>query len=183
MESRWDSFGIGVMAARQLWLVGHWPYPLAFLVGGIAATLFALVIGVPTFRLRGAYFSIGTLGLAEALRISVGNVFPNINALPAQWFADVPRGAATVALRPEDVEVAAPDGGDLLHGTVLECSLPKHQLVAEHAGVEIRARLPRTHTIAAGQRVAFRFPPARRLYFDRDGLRVAASDGPSGGTR
>ena len=77
-------FGIGVMAARQLWLVGHWPYPLAFLVGGLAATVFALVIGVPTFRLRGAYFSIGTLGLAEALRITVSNVFPNINALPAQ---------------------------------------------------------------------------------------------------
>jgi branched-chain amino acid transport system permease protein len=77
-------FGIGVMSARQLWLAGHWPYPLAFVAGGIAATIFALVIGVPTFRLRGAYFSIGTLGLAEALRISVSNIFPNINALPAQ---------------------------------------------------------------------------------------------------
>ncbi len=77
-------FGIGVMVARQLWLAAHWPYPLAFVIGGIAATIFALVIGVPTFRLRGAYFSIGTLGLAEALRISVSNVFPNINALPAQ---------------------------------------------------------------------------------------------------
>jgi branched-chain amino acid transport system permease protein len=77
-------FGIGVLVARQLWLAGHWPYPAAFVAGGIAATLFALVIGVPTFRLRGAYFSIGTLGLAEALRISVSNVFPNINALPAQ---------------------------------------------------------------------------------------------------
>src|SRR3979411_940568 len=81
-------FGIGVMAARQLWLGGHWPYPLAFAAGGIAATIFALVIGVPTFRLRGAYFSIGTLGLAEALRIAVSNVFPNINALPAQFTAE-----------------------------------------------------------------------------------------------
>jgi branched-chain amino acid transport system permease protein len=77
-------FGIGVMAARQLWLVAHWPYPLAFVAGGVCATVFALLIGVPTFRLRGAYFSIGTLGLAEALRIAVSNVFPNINALPAQ---------------------------------------------------------------------------------------------------
>jgi branched-chain amino acid transport system permease protein len=56
--------------------------------GGMAATLFALAIGVPTFRLRGAYFSIGTLGLAEALRIAVSNVFPNINALPAQLTAE-----------------------------------------------------------------------------------------------
>jgi branched-chain amino acid transport system permease protein len=81
-------FGIGVMVARQLWLVVQWPYPLAFLAGGFAATVFALVIGVPTFRLRGAYFSIGTLGLAEALRIAVSNVFPNINALPAQVTAE-----------------------------------------------------------------------------------------------
>jgi branched-chain amino acid transport system permease protein len=81
-------FGIGVMVARQLWLVAQWPYPLAFVFGGIAATLFALIIGVPTFRLRGAYFSIGTLGLAEALRITVSNVFSNINALPAQATAE-----------------------------------------------------------------------------------------------
>lgn len=76
-------FGIGVLVARQLWLAAHWPYPLAFVAGGIGATLFALVVGIPTFRLRGAYFSIGTLGLAEALRIAVSNVFPNINAMPA----------------------------------------------------------------------------------------------------
>jgi len=81
-------FGIGVLAARQLWLAAHWPYPLAFVAGGVCATTFALVIGVPTFRLRGAYFSIGTLGLAEALRIAVSNVFPNINALPAQFTAE-----------------------------------------------------------------------------------------------
>jgi branched-chain amino acid transport system permease protein len=81
-------FGIGVLVARQLWLITHWPYPLAFAAGGIAATIFALVVGVPTFRLRGAYFSIGTLGLAEALRIAVSNVFPNINALPAQVTAE-----------------------------------------------------------------------------------------------
>jgi branched-chain amino acid transport system permease protein len=81
-------FGIGVLAARQLWLGAHWPYPLAFVAGGLAATLFALIVGVPTFRLRGAYFSIGTLGLAEALRIAVSNVFPNINALPAQFTAE-----------------------------------------------------------------------------------------------
>ena len=81
-------FGIGVMVTRQLWLLGQWPYPFAFFAGGVAATLFALVIGIPTFRLRGAYFSIGTLGLAEALRIAVSNVFPNINALPAQATAE-----------------------------------------------------------------------------------------------
>ena len=81
-------FGTGVMVARELWLLGQWPYPVAFLAGGVAATLFALIVGIPTFRLRGAYFSIGTLGLAEALRLAVANVFPNINALPAQISAE-----------------------------------------------------------------------------------------------
>ena len=76
-------FGIGALVTRQLWLAAHLPYAAAFICGGIAATLFALIVGVPTFRLRGAYFSIGTLALAEALRIAVSNVFPNINALPA----------------------------------------------------------------------------------------------------
>jgi branched-chain amino acid transport system permease protein len=81
-------FGIGVLVARQLWLVAGWAYPFAFVCGGVAATIFALIVGVPTFRLRGAYFSIGTLGLAEALRITVSNVFPNINALPARATAE-----------------------------------------------------------------------------------------------
>src|SRR5207253_3818973 len=27
-------FGSGVLVARQLWLAGHWLYPLAFVVGG-----------------------------------------------------------------------------------------------------------------------------------------------------
>jgi branched-chain amino acid transport system permease protein len=81
-------FGVGVMVARQLWLAAHWPYPIAFAAGGLAAMAFGLLIGAPTFRLRGAYFSIGTLGLAEALHIAVGNVLPNINALPAQLTAE-----------------------------------------------------------------------------------------------
>jgi len=81
-------FGVGVMVTRQLWLQAHWPYPLAFGAGGLAALVFGLLIGAPTFRLRGAYFSIGTLGLAEALHIAVANVLPNINALPAQVTAE-----------------------------------------------------------------------------------------------
>jgi branched-chain amino acid transport system permease protein len=81
-------FGVGVMVTRQLWLAAHWPYPLAFAAGGLAALAFGLLIGAPTFRLRGAYFAIGTLGLAEALHIAVANLLPNINALPAQVTAE-----------------------------------------------------------------------------------------------
>jgi branched-chain amino acid transport system permease protein len=81
-------FGLGALVTRQLWLGSSLPFPLAFGAGGVAAMLFALLIGVPTFRLRGAYFSIGTLGLAEVLRITVGNVLPTINSLPARLTAE-----------------------------------------------------------------------------------------------
>jgi len=74
-------FGTGALIGRALWL-GGLPFPLAFLAGGIAAVGAAVVVGVPTFRLRGAYFAIGTLAVGEALRITIGNVFPLITSLP-----------------------------------------------------------------------------------------------------
>src|SRR5438105_11911276 len=57
-------FGIGALVMRPLWFAGL-PMPAAMLVAGLAAALSALVVGIPTFRLRGVYFSIGTLALAE----------------------------------------------------------------------------------------------------------------------
>ena len=75
-------FGIGTLVARYLWLSGL-PIFAAMLIGGIAAVVFALIIGIPTFRLHGAYFAIGTLGVAETVRITVGNVLPIVNALPS----------------------------------------------------------------------------------------------------
>jgi branched-chain amino acid transport system permease protein len=74
-------FGVGTLVTRQTWLAG-WPLPLALLAGGFAGVLIALVIGLPTFRLRGVYFSVGTLALAEMLRITVTNTMPNVSALP-----------------------------------------------------------------------------------------------------
>ncbi|HEY3110615.1 MAG TPA: branched-chain amino acid ABC transporter permease [Chloroflexota bacterium] len=80
-------FGLGALVARSLWAGRGLPFPLAFAAGGLVAVLFALVIGVPTFRLRGVYFSIGTLGMAEALRLTTANVLPQVSALPADLVA------------------------------------------------------------------------------------------------
>lgn len=80
-------FGVGAMTTRVLWTEEGFPLLAAFLIGGLAAVAFALVVGVPTFRLRGVYFAIGTLAMAEALRITVANLRPNLTALPARNIA------------------------------------------------------------------------------------------------
>ena len=77
-------FGIGALVARRLWAELGAPFPLAFAAGGLAAVAFAMVIGVPTFRLRGVYFSIATLGVAEVLRLTTANAMPLISALPSE---------------------------------------------------------------------------------------------------
>ena len=66
-------FGAG--AYMPLLVYQHWQLPP--LVGvplGIGASLvLALVIGVPTFRLQGHYFSMATIAVAELIRIVVSN--------------------------------------------------------------------------------------------------------------
>ncbi len=76
-------FGLGALAARLLWIRGFPIYP-SILAGGLLAVVFALLIGFPSFRLKGVYFAIGTLALAQILNVSVGNVFPTIAALPVE---------------------------------------------------------------------------------------------------
>jgi branched-chain amino acid transport system permease protein len=78
-------FGIGALVARNLWAVQGHPFALAFVTGGLAAVAFAMVIGVPTFRLRGVYFAIGTLGVAEVLRLTTANALPLVSALPTDF--------------------------------------------------------------------------------------------------
>ncbi|MFQ6016001.1 MAG: branched-chain amino acid ABC transporter permease [Anaerolineae bacterium] len=75
-------FGLGSLATRFLWISGK-PIYLSLLAGGGLAVAFALLIGAPAFRLKGIYFAIGTLGLAEMLRITVGSALPVVSALPA----------------------------------------------------------------------------------------------------
>jgi len=52
----------------------HWA--LALPLGGLAGALLALVVSRAVFRLRGLYFTVGTLALAEALRLFMVNFAP-----------------------------------------------------------------------------------------------------------
>lgn len=45
-----------------------WPYYIGIILGSIAAALFAVIISVPAFRMKGIYFAIGTLVVPEILR-------------------------------------------------------------------------------------------------------------------
>ena len=64
-------FGAGAYAGAILVVSAGWPWPVAALAGGAAATLLALLIGVPCLRLKGPYFAIAMLGLNEVLRALV----------------------------------------------------------------------------------------------------------------
>ena len=93
-------FGVGALVTRTLWVAG---VPLVFSLpaGALMATAFGCLIGLPAFRLRGAYFAIGTLGLAEILRITVGNLLPQISTIRAAELASysiLPRYYLTLAL-------------------------------------------------------------------------------------
>ena len=79
-------FGLGAIATRFLWVWGT-PLVFAFLAGGVIAVIFALIIGHPALRLKGIYFAIGTLALAQILKITVGNVLPTVADLPQAYVA------------------------------------------------------------------------------------------------
>jgi branched-chain amino acid transport system permease protein len=79
-------FGLGALVTRVLWRAGV-PVGLAMVAGAATATAFALMIGAAAFRLRGAYFAIGTLALGEILRTTANNVLPEISTLPAATIA------------------------------------------------------------------------------------------------
>ncbi len=76
-------FGIGGVITRYVWLYGI-PLPLALLAGAAGAIIFALIIGFPAFRLKGVYFIIGTLVLAEILQILFYTILPRANVLPSK---------------------------------------------------------------------------------------------------
>ena len=78
-------FGLGTLATRLLYTQGFPLFP-GLLAGGVVAVAFAMFIGIPAFRLRlrGDYFTIGTLALAQILYVTVGNVLPKITSLPIE---------------------------------------------------------------------------------------------------
>jgi len=66
-------YGLGAYTTALLWIAG-WHPVLTYPVAGLVAAAFSLVVGVPTLRLSGPYFSIATIGVGEAMRILMLNL-------------------------------------------------------------------------------------------------------------
>lgn len=101
-------FGIGSYSVGLLVLAGL-PFWVGLIVGGAIAGIFALLIGLPVLRLRGHYFAIATLGMAEALRefVEVKDIgggggglmslpLPGLSAYPILFYAFI--GLSVVCL-------------------------------------------------------------------------------------
>ena len=66
--------GIGAYTSTILTLqYGISPW-IGMLVGGLVSALVGVVMGLPTFRLRGAYFCLCTIAFAEGIRVMVENI-------------------------------------------------------------------------------------------------------------
>ena len=66
-------YGLGAYAAGLIINAGGHAYA-AIAAGGAVASFGSVLIGLPTFRLRGPYFAIATIGVNEAVRIVMSNL-------------------------------------------------------------------------------------------------------------
>lgn len=60
---------IGAYLSAIMTTYYNWPFPIAILIGGLAAAIGGFLIGVPSLRLKGDYLAIATLGFGEIIRI------------------------------------------------------------------------------------------------------------------
>jgi branched-chain amino acid transport system permease protein len=67
-------FGIGGYATAVLMEHANWSFWWALPVSALGCAMFAALIGLPLLRLRGHYFAIATLGVAEGMREVVTNL-------------------------------------------------------------------------------------------------------------
>jgi branched-chain amino acid transport system permease protein len=66
-------YGLGAYTAGLMINAGGSPY-LGFIEAAAIAALASFLIGLPTFRLRGPYFAIATIGVTEAVRVIMSNL-------------------------------------------------------------------------------------------------------------
>ena len=65
---------VGAYTAAVMTMKLHLPLPAALVLGGVMASIFGLIVGVPTLRLKGDYLAITTLGFGEIIRVIIVNI-------------------------------------------------------------------------------------------------------------
>ena len=65
-------FGAGAYAPLLVYTLWGWPPVLGVPLGIAVGLVLAVVVGMPTFRLQGHYFSMATIAVAELIRLVVG---------------------------------------------------------------------------------------------------------------
>ncbi len=65
---------VGAYVAALMTLKADLPIFVGIITGGFVAALVAIIIGLPTVRLRGLYLAIATLGFGEVVRVSFLNL-------------------------------------------------------------------------------------------------------------
>lgn len=66
-------FGIGAYTSALLTVDAGMPFIIGFILAGLVAAFFGMLIAIPALQLRGDYFAIATLGFAEIIRIITHN--------------------------------------------------------------------------------------------------------------
>ena len=61
-------YGLGAYGTAVLMTRLGWPFLPAMIGGALVAAAFAVLVGLPVLKMRGQYFAIATLGVAEATR-------------------------------------------------------------------------------------------------------------------
>ncbi len=65
--------GMGAYVTGILWSQARMNPLIALPLGGVIAAGYAVLVGIPTLRLRGPYFAIATIGIGEATRLLATN--------------------------------------------------------------------------------------------------------------
>jgi branched-chain amino acid transport system permease protein len=67
-------YGLGTYGTAIAMAQLHWPFGVGLALGAFLAVACAVLFGIPILRLRGHYFAIATLGVAQVMAAIVSNV-------------------------------------------------------------------------------------------------------------
>ena len=81
-------FGLGAYCTA--WGLTKLPWPVVIMAGGLAAMLFAFLIGLVVLKLRGAYFAVITYGLGELVKHTITHVEKTYAGTVGRVMTDTP---------------------------------------------------------------------------------------------